>query len=331
VRSHLRLAVGVVAFLVPLAVACGARTGLLLPEPPPDAGEEAGPQDSSVDTLVGFDAPQDVFDAPEEDAEAVDTSFPDVSPIDLCPDAGATLVYVITEQSDLYSFYPPTLEFQRIGTISCMTGSGEPFSMAVDRRGIGYSVFEDGTLHLIDMATAACKDTTFVPDQHGFDTFGMGFVANSNVGDAGETLFVAEGNVTTTPRPNSLGLGTIDVTSLALTFVAPFTPPNPGPELTGTGTGELYGFYTNQAGTGSHIIQIDPATGNQLQDFPLVAGQPNDGYAFAYWGGVFWVFTTDDGVTTTVTRFDPISKSESDVTTLGEGIVGAGVSTCAPQ
>ena len=50
--------------------------------------------------------------------------------------------------------------------------------MAVGRTGLAYSVFNDGTLHVIDMATAACKNTAFVPDQHGFGTFGMGFVAN---------------------------------------------------------------------------------------------------------------------------------------------------------
>jgi hypothetical protein len=305
--------VAALAFASPVAGACGSRTGLLAPGP----AAEAGAEDSSVEAV----------DAPEE--EPPEGGFPDVTPIDICPDAGATLIYTITQQGDLYSFYPPTLAFTFIGSISCATSSNQPFSMAVDRTGIGYSVFQDGTLHLIDMANAACKDTPFVPGQDGFLTFGMGFVANT--GDAGETLYVAEGNVMALPRPNSLGLATIDTRTLALTFVANFNPPNPGPELTGTGAGQLYGFFTNDVGSGSHIIQIDPATGKQLQDFPLAAGMPNDGYAFGYWGGVFWVFTTPDGVNTNVTRFDPVSNSETNVMTLSEGVVGAGVSTCAPR
>jgi hypothetical protein len=308
--------VAVLGFAGPCALACGSRTGLLAP------GATQGPQDSGIE-----DGAADVADAPE-DVAIEDSSFPDVPAIDTCPDAGSTLVYLITQQADLYSFYPPTLEFRLIGPISCATSTGQPFSMAVDRTGLGYSVFLDGTLHLIDMATAACKDTAFVPGQDGFVTFGMGFVANT--GDAGESLFVAEGNVQT-PRPNSRGLATIDPTSLALTFVAPFTPPIPGPELTGTGAGKLFGFYTNAAGSGSHIVQIDPGTGKLLVDYPLLTGQPDDGYAFAYWGGVFWVFTDPSGGATTVTRFDPSTMSETDVTTLGEGVVGAGVSTCAPQ
>jgi hypothetical protein len=310
------------AFAAPLALAwlaCGSRTGLLTP-PAEQPAQDSGVEDSSADAADAEDSPEE----PEQD-----TSFPDVPVVDLCPDAGSTLVYVITQAGDLYSFYPPTLEFRRIGTIDCSQTAGMPFSMAVDRTGIGYSVFTDGTLHLVDMATAACKDTAFVPGQHGFLTFGMGFVANT--GDAGETLFVAEGNVTQTPRPYSMGLANVSPTSLALTYVAAFSPPIPGPELTGTGSGQLFGFYTNAAGSGSHIVQIDPRTGKILVDYPLVTGSPDDGYAFAYWGGVFWVFTDSSNALTTVTRFDPSNRSEMDVTTLADGVVGAGVSTCAPQ
>jgi hypothetical protein len=317
VRSVARVLVAVVAFAGPFAAACGSRTGLLVPGSRPDAAVEDGTADAP-----------DVLDAPEDLEDVEDAGFPDVPMIDICPDAGSTLIYVITQQSDLYSFYPPTLEFTLIGNISCSSSVNQPFSMAVDRQGIGYSVFNDGTLHRIDMANATCQDTAFVPGQDGFVTFGMGFVANT--GDAGETLFVAEGNVVT-PRPNSLGLANIDPTTLAFTFVTTFTPPIPGPELTGTGAGQLFGFYTNPTSSGSHIVQIDPTSGRILKDYPLITGMPDDGYAFAYWGGVFWVFTEGDDESTTVTRYDPSTMSETNVTTMPEGVVGAGVSTCAPQ
>jgi hypothetical protein len=322
VRSVVRVVIAGLALACPLAAACGSRTGLLVPgtKTEADASLEDSPADAPLDVLDALDAPEDVQDA----------SFPDVPELDICPDAGSTLIYVITQQSDLYSFYPPTLEFRFIGSIACPQTTSEPFSMAVDRQGIGYSVFNDGTLHRIDMASAACQNTAFTPGQDNFVTFGMGFVANT--GDAGETLYVAEGNVIDNPpRPNSMGFATIDTTSLALTFVDPFTPPIPGPELTGTGSGQLFGFYTNADGPGSHIVQIDPSSGQLLQNYPLVTGSPDDGYAFAYWGGVFWVFTDPSGGVTTVTRYDPATMNETDVTTMPEGVVGAGVSTCAPQ
>jgi hypothetical protein len=295
--------------------ACGSRTGLLgpvasdgsAPDATPDVSEEA-----------------DVLEEPD-----ADVVFPDGP--DICPDAGSTLVYVITESNDLFSFYPPTLAFNRIGPVSCQ---GTPFSMAVDRRGIGLSVFSDGTLHQVDMATGACLDTTFQPDQLSFQTFCMGYAANSgDGGDAGETLYVAECDVASTPqgKPNSKGLATLDTTLLTLSYVAPFSQGIPGPELTGTGDGRLYGFYTNTVGSGSHIVQIDRVTGALLQDFPLQVGTPDDGYAFAFWGGVFWVFTSSTNLGTIVTRFDPATASEANVTTMPEGVVGAGVSTCAPM
>lgn len=174
------------------------------------------------------------------------------------------------------------------------------------------------------------QGTTFQPGQIGFQTFCMGYAANG--ADAGETLYVAECNATIQPRADSMGLATLDTTSLTLGYVAPFTPPIPGPELTGTGDGRLYGFYTNAAGSGSHIVQIDRTTGALVQDYPLQVGTPNDGYAFAFWGGVFWVFTfSGTNLPTTVTRFDPTTRSETNVASMPEGVVGAGVSTCAPM
>ena len=203
--------------------------------------------------------------------------------------------------------------------------------MAVDRRGIAYSVFFGGDLFRVDTASAACEPTTFVPGQHSFETFGMGYTANT--GDAGETLFVAEANVSNGAKPNSLGLGTIDTTSYALSVVGGFIPPIPGPELTGTSDGRLFAFYTNATGSGSHIVELDKTTASIVADHPLQVGSPADAYAFAFWGGEFWVFTAPGtpGAPTTVTRFDPTSSTETTATTYPGTIVGAGVSTCAPQ
>lgn len=312
-----------------LAAACGDRTGLLV-------GTEESPADAGPDGVVHRDAGRDAGDA-EAASDAlppVDGSFHDVLPPNICPDAGSTLIYVITEQNELYSFYPPTLAFSKIGNIACPAPAMDsPFSMAVDRKGTAYSVFISGALFELSTATAACKPTSFAPGQHGFGTFGMGYTANT-AGDAGETLYVAEGNVTISPRPNSQGLASIDTQAFVLSYVAPFTPPIPGPELTGTGDGRLFGFYTNADTPGSHIIEIDRTTGRLLADSPLQVGDPSDAYAFAFWGGVFWVFTAAPvgatGGPTTVTRFDPSTGSESNVTTLPSTIVGAGVSTCAP-
>ncbi len=313
-----------------LYLACGSRTGLLVPEETPP------PADAASEHVILRDAGFDVAEEPGFDAP-IDVQFRDVPVVDICPDAGATLIYVLTQDNVLLSFYPPTLAFTQIGILECTTSAATPFSMAVDRRGIAYSVFTDGTLWRVDTASGACQPTKYVPDQLGggnvFSTFGMGFVANT--GDAGETLFVAEANVTDPTMRDSKGLASIDTTAYKLDFVAPFgvpaSGPVAGPELTGTSDGTLFAFYTNQnGGTGSHILQVDKNTAAVLHDYPLQVGGPSDAYAFGFWGGDFWVFTSG-GTTTTVTKYDPVSGSETPATTYDDVIVGAGVSTCAPQ
>jgi hypothetical protein len=279
--------------------------------------------DSSVpgeDVTVRFDA------LPPIDA----TPRADVIIRNDCPDAAATLIYLMTEEEILFSFDPASLSFKRIGKIVCpAVGSQTPFSMAVDRTGIAYVVYTDGNLYRVSTATAACIATSFVPDQQGFRTFGMGFV--SNTGGPAETLFVAEDTLSRVPTPVSRGLASIDTTSFALSFVAPFSRPIPYAELTGTGDGRLFGFYTNAQGTGSHIFEIDKTNGVVLAQNDLVVGQPDDAFAFAFYGGDFWVFTSPGGGVSTVTHFSPATLSENNVGTLSATIVGAGVSTCAPE
>jgi predicted small lipoprotein YifL len=303
--------------------ACGSRTGLLVPPEEADASRDAQPDTSvGADTFVP-DEPDAGFDAPR------DVQFRDVPAIDICPDAGSTLVYLLSQDNTLWSFYPPTLALKPIGTLDCNDAANSPYSMAVDRRGIAYSVFTDGRLFRVDTASAACLPTPYAPGQNQFVTFGMAFVANTGA-DAGETLYVDEGNVGLKTMP-SLGLASVDTTTFVLGYVAAFTPPILGAELTGTSDGRLFAFYTNGSGTGSHIDQVDRGTGTVLADNPLQVGTPNDGYAFAFWGGQFWVFTSSANQTI-VTNFDPVTRIETPTTTwMNVEVVGAGVSTCAPQ
>ena len=295
-----------------LVASCGARTGLLAPEP----------EDARPDKPTHHDAQPDLF--VEEDAlPLIDTFLPDVPVFTDCPDAGSTLVYLITEENALLSFYPPTLGFKTIGKIACPSGGATPFSMGVDRLGTAYSSFTNGGLFKISTANAACQATSYVPDQQGFHTFCMGYAGQP---DGGDTLYVAECSGSSS---DSLGLGSIDTTAFKLSFIGPFQPTMPSCELTGTGDGRLFGFCINPGG-GSTIVQIDPTNAHIIAANPLQVGQPFDGFAFAFWGGAFWIFTTPGG-TSTVTRYDPQTQSETTMTTYPGSIVGAGVSTCAPE
>jgi hypothetical protein len=128
----------------------------------------------------------------------------------------------------------------------------------------------------------------------------------------------------------SKGLATIDTSKFLLNYIGPFNPAIPRCELTGTGDGRLFGYWPNTQGSGSNIGQIDPKSAAVTGVDPLKVGGPNDAFAFAFWGGYFWIFTSPGGAST-VTRFDPLTLQEVAATTYGDTIVGAGVSTCAPQ
>jgi len=292
---------------IALAAACGARTGLLGPEEM-DASVDSGLLDvhdakkDTADVLDAMDAPEDVV-------------FPDVPIISDCPDAGDTLVYLLGTGSELYSFEPTTLKFKHINTISCPQTTSGPNSMAVTRSGIAFTSFHDGNLFEVSTANGACKSTPYKPNQLGWTTYGMGYAADS---DGGETLYVAGLGQT-----QSKGLGFIDTTKFTLTSIHDFQPPQFNCELTGTGAGDLYGFCP--FGSGAWLVHIDKTDGTILDSHQVSAGGSNVSWAFAFWGGDFWLFTNN-----IVTKYDPVSQTETKVATAPFNIVGAGVSTCAP-
>ena len=284
-----------------LALACGARTALIVPV------------DASIDATDARDASRDrVVDVVHEDV-----AFPDHPLIGNCPDAGVTLIYLLGAQNELYSFYPPTLSFKNIGTIACSETS-TPNSMAVTRSGIAFTNFHDGNMFQVSTLNAACKPTSYKPDQLSWTTYGMGY---ASAPDGGETLYISGA----TPPP--AGLAAVDTMSFKATYVGTYQPTQPDIcELTGTGAGELYGYCPK--GMSSQLIQIDPATAKVLSSHPFSFGIGN-AYAFAFWGGDFWIFHGSG--TSTITKYDPMTKTESTAGAAPILIVGAGVSTCAPQ
>jgi hypothetical protein len=244
-----------------------------------------------------------------------------------CQDAADTSIYVVTEQNDLLRFDPPTAAFTTIGAIDCpVTTSGStPFSMAVDHEGTAYVVFDDGELFTVSTATAACTAPSSPIDSAAFTpTFGMGFTADQ--GGEGETLFLAG---TTTPGQ----LGTLDTSTFVVGNVGTFSTDVGEAELTGTGGGELFAFGVVQGLAGAHLAQVDPATATVLSDTIVPTPQDPDAWAFGFWGGDFYFFTSVGGVSSTVGRYHPVDGSfDAAYTTVPGGTVtGAGVSTCAPR
>jgi hypothetical protein len=237
-----------------------------------------------------------------------------------CPDASAALIYVVTKNGILLTFDPSAATFTSMGTVGCGS-SGNFNSMAVDQAGLAYVGFHDGTIVRVNTKTAACQPIAFVAGSDGFAaTFGMGFAADAT--GAGETLYLAE-NFAPSSR-----LAWLDTTTFALHLIGLFNPAIPSPELTGTGSGDLFAF--SAAGADSMISQIDKNTARIVAHTLLRGVAQGSAWAFAFWGGDFYTFTAP-AANSIVTRFRPIDGSIVEVARYPTPIVGAGVSTCAPQ
>ncbi len=161
----------------------------------------------------------------------------------------------------------------------------------------------------------------------------MGFVTDAAGGDT-EKLWIGGGNADAMVggdlgylTPGALTVNRVGALSATVEY---------SPELTGLGDATLWGFYpgTSQA----FVQQIDKATGggtgNRLS-IPGGLGGTVTAWAFAQWGGKFYVFvTTADFLgteTSTVRTLDRTTGAYAQVITNSPyRVVGAGVSTCAP-
>ncbi|HEY2516795.1 MAG TPA: hypothetical protein VGI39_38255 [Polyangiaceae bacterium] len=268
---------------------------------------------------------------------------------DGCSDA-AKLVYVLSEENDLYSFNPPAKTFTKIGALKCSAQGMTPNSMAVSRDAVAwvnYTSADDsmGAIFKVSTTDASCQSTN-VSLQQGWTRLGMGFSTDSATSTS-ETLFVAAtGNGINIPLPpipgfdagfpgggGAQGLGKLDLTSQTLTPIGNFTGSLAGQsaELTGTGDGRLFGFFTTTPVVVAEIDKTSGATSNPAQ---LSAVETPTAWAFSFWGGDFYLYTSPGtpNRTSNVTHYSPSNNmvDTAYMTNVGFNIVGAGVSTCAP-
>ncbi len=292
----------------------------------PDAGpgpDTAAPPDASP----GSDAPR----GPDGLADAVpDTAGPPDAPAgpdaaDAAADGGTPFVcheklkvlYVIDKAKTLFRFDPRTAIFDAVGEVDC----GEfldttPGSMAVSRGGVAYVNYSSAELFGLNIDDATCSATGWTPFASGFGRFGMGFVTDDLAG--GDILYVA----------NEDTLARIDLATWNVAVVGPLPSQC---ELSGNANGELWGFFPLE--NPPQIRQLDRSTAAALVTYdlpPLPADL--DTFAFAYWGGDFYLFYRENGMgnSTAVYRYRPGGTLELVLSDTGHNIVGAGVSTCVP-
>jgi len=256
---------------------------------------------------------------------------------DDCGDA-AKLVYVLSDANELYSFDPPAKQFTKIGTLGCNTPM-QPNSMAVDRNAVAWVNYVEsdpffgddtnGVIYKVSTKDASCDPQPTVKLVTNWFRIGMGFSTNGS-GQTGETLFVTgTGNI---GLGNSPGLGKINPISFMLETVSNFSPSQftgQSAELTGTGDGRLFGYFTT---TPVQLGQIDKMTGAVTNPAVITGLDTPSAWAFSFWGGSFYLYAAQSLSNSNVTKYDPATGTIDNayMTNVGFRIVGAGVSTCAP-
>ncbi|MEO6775149.1 MAG: hypothetical protein ABI467_19450 [Kofleriaceae bacterium] len=254
-----------------------------------------------------------------------------------CEDDNTKLIYLVSTNNDFLSFDPRKLPgdpFHRIGKLRCRA-EGSPFSMSVDRNGTAWVLYGDGELFKVNINDARCQPTAFNPGATGSRTFGMGFSTDKAGGDS-EKLYVADNNFTN--QLSSIDTAH-DLHPHRIGTLTAISDQDQNPELTGTSEGRLFGFYPSLTEP-SFVQEINRSTaGPAGKKWPLGSTSLGaiDAYAFAQWGGVFYIFATISDPDTfeqnsTVRTVDRTTgKYRTIMTHIGYRISGAGVSTCAPE
>lgn len=301
-----------VAWVLLAIAACGERKeSREEPPAPPPVAVPTPPPIRDIDEIGDPDEPEGASDW---------------STSKTCAVQDAELVYVVDDQNRFLSFDPRKLPgndpFHLIGTLRC-TKSSTPNSMAVDRKGVAWIGYQNGKVYRASIIDAKCDPKGWTPSGEATRVFGMGYVTKGPRTEE-ELLFVAGG--IDDPK---YSFATIDTTLESWNQIGSLSI-HGHPELTGTSEGRLFAYYPTP-GRG-FVQELDRKTGATSGPRWKIPGNPSnvDAYAFAHYGGVFYVFTTADGVSGVHAVHMKTGKVELVRNNLPYTIVGAGVSTCAP-
>jgi hypothetical protein len=219
-----------------------------------------------------------------------------------------------------------------IATADCNTGGMQANSMAIDRNLVAWLNYFDATgtsnkggLYKFDLNTkTGCTKAATLTG--GYAQVGMGFSTDTS-GGTSETLYL-DG------IGGGAGLASFDMTTNAVVPIGTFSSdPNlsgQSAELTGTGDARLFGYFTTSPDV--RVAQLDKTNANVISDNVLNNFPPPEDWAFSFWGGDFYLYTSDGVSDSKVVHYAPGTGTVdlSYVADVGFVIIGAGVSTCAP-
>jgi hypothetical protein len=291
--------------LAPLLVACGSRTGLLLP------AERDGTGSVSADG-------------------AADVPLPATTFLGDCFGSAPPPIYVFTQAlvPRLIAFDPSTAAFTALPPTACPDGLGSPLGLAVDRSANIYLLVMGTTTGMpsllrIVLGTGRCTALPLAAPPLAPPSGGLTFAEDDD--GKGETLYFVTRD--SQQSPPAAWLSAVDPGFVATRTVGRLAPPtrDGAPLLTGTAGGEIFALYPNQ--TPPVLARVDPQSGQATTHWTL-SGVRGVLSGFAFWGGDFYLFQWV-GVTE-VLRFRPRDRSLVALARLNEPVGGATSSTCSP-
>jgi hypothetical protein len=235
-----------------------------------------------------------------------------------CTTETKNYAYLMDTNNTLYQFNPTSYAVTTIGAINCSTSSSL-YSIALQRDGILWAGYADGTVFRYNIKSQVCTSTTFAANQSNFQQFTMTFLKSTT--DTSETLYLSQEN-----SPGT-SLATVDINTLILSVVGNYSNSTTFATIAGANDGTLYGVFPTDNYT---IEQIQPSNAAILAEYPLnisstIVSDPNYGFTIA--NGVYFFF---EGINngTNIHIFSTSTNSTTLVSTITPNINGATSSSC---
>ena len=183
-----------------------------------------------------------------------------------CTAETKTNAYLLDNNNTIYQFNPVSLAVTPIAPFNC-SNNAILYSIAVQRTGIIWMLFDDGNISTYNIKTAQCRPTGFATNQSSFSLFSLAFL--KSITDNSERLYVSKQN------DPAGSLGVIDRNSLTLSNISAYnTNLSTYVDLAGTSDGRLFGTFADSPYT---LARIDPSNAQILARYPLNA-RFEDGY-----------------------------------------------------
>ena len=252
-------------------------------------------------------------------------------------------IYVLNSNSppSVWFFDPPANTFTEVGTLGCDPGFGwTANSMAIDRDGYAWVNYyeqpsERGKVFRAPLSDLSqCEETGYSNTPGAWWLLGMGYAVVDENSSCDELFIYKSDRYLEYPNfsPGGAELAEFDKATDSLDIVG--ATDYPVGELTGTGDGRLFTFAPVNASL-AVLVELDKATGAELEHRNLDGLDITNAFAFAFWGGDVYFFTETaplSGVSQ-VTKLDYDGNEGGGLSVYnantGIHIPGAGVSTCA--